>query len=635
MKKIITIFIVLFALFMFSACKKNNQEPTKKTENVPTQEVISSSEKTPTHNHNLVYHPSASPTFFNGGSDTEYYYCPGCNKYFDALGNEITPNITPRLSTALLLGVNGEIKGEFSVDESELEIEHIFWEIKNISLEKDDVITIHKKDDTSVTYDFYADTNSNITSDNKVHNDVSNATINISGTPNGLYLSISGLAFEGIVIKINDTEYPMNKVSYLESGIETYIFGYFELSVNDKVVIIDKDNNITYDYDDFDDNIKWNTFDFHKGDNEEIIFDYNGRFGFEFDKGGDKKISITKVFAPINTSEVAINYSSDKDNKSLEKYEIKKTDPVYNEALWYINHECVINSSDIVSFIEENGFYMFIESFNLSENEMFNLKDLTNENIITGDHLVDVSCQDLTGNFSIEGDYIKVLKSGNYSISYIPSISSISIYENSASFVSAYILDGTFIELNSDELNNVHYEMEVTSEFGETLMFTDGSYKALNVTLDSSVDSSCITIHENGAFVLTKKGTYKLSLNLDTLVLNVEFTIAKEETPQVTNLVLKFYDSNGGQSSSFSPEFLINSDNVEEYCLLNYTVQNGWLALVDFSSGSMETIEDATLVGDSSLVMNISYFFIIQAGKTCNFYYNPTTKTLSVIEATN
>ncbi len=618
MKRILSLFIIFLFIFMTCNCKTSDD-----TTNPGDDTVV--------HEHSLEYHPAMESSFFNAGSETEYYYCGGCGKYFDAAGNEITPHLLPRLSTALSIGVNGEIKGDFIVDESELEIDHLSWKYENLTLKKDDAITIHSKNDTNVTYDFIADTQSNITEDNKVHNDVSSATIAINGTPNGLYLSITGFEYDGIVIKINDTEYPMNKVSYYEDNTQTYIYGYKEIAINDKVVIIDKDNDVTYDYDDFVDYIKWNTFDYHKGDNNEIIFDFPSRYGFEFDRGGDKKISITKIFAPNDTNEVALDFSSEREDISLKDYYIDKSNPEYESTLWYIQHENVINNSDILSFIETNGLHMYIESVNLEENELFNLKDLTNNLIIKGDHLTDVHCFNLSGNFSISDDYIKVLKSGNYSIAYLPLVSSISIFEVSSSLVDAYILvDGEFVSLTKDSDNIVHYEKENSSEFGETCAFADGSYNIINFTLDPSVDNTLIKKNDNNTFTLLKKGNYKLHLNLNTSVLTIEFSAEEVTPPTIKNY--KFYDSNGGQSSAFSPEFVINSENEQEYCLLNYTVQNGWLALVDMSSGSMETINNITLTEGSTIATPISYFFVIQAGKTCNFYYNPTTNTLRIVE---
>lgn len=619
MKKLLSIIMLFLSLFFVYGCNSISENQNK------------SASETVAHKHTLEYHPESPASFYNDGSETEYYYCTGCNKYFDASGNEITPKLLPRLSTALSLGVNGEIKGDFTVDESEIQIEHISWKYEQISLQKDDIITIHSKNDTSIIYDFFPDTQSNITEEHKVHNDVSNADIDIMGTPNGLYLSISGFEYYGVVIKINDVEYPMNKTSYYDEDIQTYIYGYANIEVNDKVVIIDKDNNIIYDYDDFEDYIKWNIYDYHKGDNDEIIFDYPARYGFEFDRGGDKKISITKIFAPNHTTDVALQFSSERENIPLTGYNVKNTDPEYEETLWYIKHESIINNEDIVNYIENNGFYMYIESANLYENEMFNISDITNNNIIKGDHLTDAHCSTFTDNISIENDYIKVLKDGRYSICYIPSTSTISIFEI-ANVADAYVLNGgKFISLNKDNDNIVHYEIEVTSEFGETCALTDPNYKMLNVTLDASVDNTCITKHDNNTFTLTKKGTYNLHLNLDDLILKVDFTAAQEEISE-TNKIIKFYDSNGGQSSAFSQEFVVNPENDQEYCLLNYTVQNGWLALVDMSSGSLENIEGVTLSEGSDVATQLSYFFIITAGTTCNFYYNPATNSLRIVK---
>ena len=50
------------------------------------------------------------------------------------------------------------------------------------------------------------------------------------------------------------------------------------------------------------------------------------------------------------------------------------------------------------------------------------------------------------------------------------------------------------------------------------------------------------------------------------------------------------------------------------------------------SSGSLENIEGVTLSEGSDVATPLSYFFIIQAGTTCNFYYNPTTNSLRIVK---
>ena len=138
--------------------------------------------------------------------------------------------------------VNGENKGDFTVTTQEENT--IVWDITGVSLNKDDVIGLSAKADNTKTYTYFPNTNSNITDEFKVHNDVTSGDVHIVGTLNGLYLSVSGFEYDGIVIKINNTEYPMNKVTYHDSSKETYIYGYANLTINDTVVVIDKDNNI-------------------------------------------------------------------------------------------------------------------------------------------------------------------------------------------------------------------------------------------------------------------------------------------------------------------------------------------------------------------------------------------------------
>ena len=58
-------------------------------------------------------------------------------------------------------------------------------------------------------------------------------------------------------------------------------------------MVIDNENDITYDYDDLDDDYLWNKWDFHRGDDGEFVMDYSARYGIEFDdEGGDDALDI-------------------------------------------------------------------------------------------------------------------------------------------------------------------------------------------------------------------------------------------------------------------------------------------------------------------------------------------------------
>ena len=495
------------------------------------------------------------------------------------------------------------------------------------------MLSLCKRGDANTKYDYFPNTQSNITEEFKVHNDVDEGSVTIEGTPNGLYLSISGFEFDGIVIKINDTLYQMNEVTYYDGNQKSFIYGYANISENDKVVVIDKDNNITYDYDDLEADSTWNVYDFHKGSNDEIVFDYEARYGFEFDRGGDKKIAITKAFGPCQSnSTFTLEFDGNRPDETLNKRIYAKTTNEYKEAMWYVSNQCVINNSDILSFVESNGLILHLIYTDFAAGEKFNIRDYANNMTYKADHLVDNHTH--SDNIVIEGDYVKVLVAGSYEIVFSAATSSFAIYNSSMSTGDAYLYKGgEFISLHKDSNNVIHYQ-NLVMEKSKYIAFADITMTFItDVTLDSTVDSTVCRLGSSGLIYFDRAGTFNIHLNLTTKVMTLDI-VSIEPEPE-TAKVFKLYDSDGsGSNRAFSPEFVTNPENSTEYCLLNYTVQYGWLTLTDWTSGSMEAIEDATLTEGSEIVTTLSYFYIIQTGKTCNFYYNPTTNSLRITEVT-
>ena len=633
MKQFYKLIVGLLSVSLLAACDANpeNQVPEeepKEQEQEPAPQPGGDDGGETQHTHTLVHDYGRPATFFYEGV-IEHYHCSGCDKNFNATGEELDSVVIPKLSTDLALGVNGVIACDFVTTTYPDQDSYITWNIASISLHKDDVISICKKGDASVTYDYFPNTQSNITSDYKVHNDVDNGQVSIEGTPNGLHVSISGFELDGIVIQINNSLYPMEQVTYLDSDVETYIYGYAYIAQNDVVKVIDKDNNIVYDYDDLASDSTWNTYDFHRNADGEIVFDYAARYGFEFDRGGDKKLSVTKSFGPNHTTSVAVNFNSERADVTLSDMAVPSTSELYKQTMWYIEHEKVINNSDIVSYIQSSGLHLYQGEMSLVANEEFNISDLTNNKVINADHLVSLNVTNPSTSMIVNGNYIKALKSIYVGLYYMPSIDSIVVYEQPAPSTGAVLYyNGAFINLTPDSNNIASYEIEVTSDYGEIIMLTDSSYSPLDVSIDPTGDTTHITKGSNGMFTLTTKGTYNLHLNVSTLVLKVDFTPAS--APQ-TDKIYKLYDTNTSEHV-FSNAFVVNPNNSQEWCLLNYTVTYGWLALVDYTSGSMETIEDATLSEGSEIATAVSYFYIVQAGKTINFYYNPTAKTVRITE---
>ncbi|MBO7614855.1 MAG: hypothetical protein J6T15_04075 [Bacilli bacterium] len=581
------------------------------------------------HTHVLSKVDAVESTFFYQGN-VEYYRCAGCGKNFDANNKELTDVSLPLLDTDLSLGVNGTAVGDFT--RTDKPNNYIEWKISDVSLNKDDVITVMPKGSTDKTFSYHPDTNSNITEERKVHNDVDNGEVTIEGNPNGLYLSVSGFKYDGIVIKINNNVYPMNNVTYFESSKQTYIYGYAYLNPNDVVAVIDNDTNTVYDFDDLDDDTTWNTYDFHKGINDEIVIDYQARYGFEFDRGGNKKISITKAFAPNNTSSVSVNYNSGRIGENLTDNEIEQGTEIYTGTMWYITHECTINKDDVVSYIENNGLHIFTQTISLDANEEFNLKDNTNDSIIASDHLVSLDVEEPSAKFVIDGSYIKALKKVDISIVYTPALNDIHIYEQTGvgpiSTGPWMYSKGSILPMTVDSNNVALYE-NYTSEKNYYIAFMDASNNYLEVTLDPSIDSSIWhVIGPSGLSMVyfDKVGTFNIKLDLTTKVLSLDIISIEEDVPYVPT------ELTGGSiyfSKYGNKRLTVNPNNSNELCLLDMTISDntGYFCIYDSNRNSVT----ASIASDSqTYITNSSILYYVTQTGTYNFYINKNTLILRV-----
>ena len=609
-----------------SSNKPSSEQPVPSS-NQPSSNVNSSSQEPSSSTHQHTYgamYYAVPATFFNDGN-IAYYECSECHKLFDENYQEVSSVIIPKLSTDIVLMVNGTNKGEFTLTTQEKNA--LVWDIKGQNLKKDDVIGLAAKADNTVSYTYLPDLTSNITDEYKVHNDADNADIHIVGTLNGLHLSISGFEYDGIVIKINDTEYPMHQVSYYENDKQTYIYGYAYINENDVVTVIDKDNDLVYGYDDFENDTKWNTFDFHRGTNGEVVFNYQARYGFEFDRGGDKKLSITKTFVPNNTNATAISFDTDRAEVAMSDTIIPTTDPSYEETLWYISHEAVINADDIKEYIQNNGLHMLSATLELAENENFNLKDLTNNSLIKAEHLVSLYTATPDGYFAINGEYIKTLHAGNYTVVYVPSCSSIAIYENTAATsADAYLMvNGAFKPLTKDANNVVTYE-NLTVSKNDYVVFTDGSYGFITITFAASVDPTiCHKMDTSGMSMIyfDKAGTFTLHLNLDSKELSIDVIDVEEPAAAMTGGYM-YFNKYGNKSLT------VNPDNADELCLKNMVIDDitGYAAIYDQDFNSISP----TLASGSEQYANIAsgvLIYITQTG-TFDFFINKTTHVLRI-----
>ena len=571
-----------------------------------------------------------SPSFWEDGN-IEYYFCEECEKYFDADYTEVESVVLPKLSRNISICVNGVATPLVIVEENESQI---IWTLDNLDVTKGDIITICVSDNPSVTYDYFAE--GNVNNDGIILTTAKNINVNVTATPNGIMLFIDGYKYEGIVIEINGEQYPMENVTYPDE-INSYIYGYVYLEQGDEFVIIDNLNNIVYDYDDLDESYLWDTWDFHRGDDGEFVIDYATRYGIEFDYDGNKKIFINKVFEPVDGNNYEIVFE-DESMDSVELYEVNipLTDETSKELLWFITHEKIMNNEDIVSYINEHGLYIYTDTIYLESGVKFNLRTMTKDYIITSDRLCEVYTS--SDNLTKVGDYVQILTSGYYMISYLPCFDGFMIedsYVEETADLFMY-LDGEYVPLMINEDNTVTYE-GLVADTSTNISFISNNYmNYYPITIDSNTDSSIAYAYESSGISLVffnKAGTYDLTYNVETGVLTI--IDQNPEEPGVSSVEYMYFlsvvnSSSGNQTLYFTrtpdenKEVVIKDATLDANC---YIAVGG--VAVD-GSGSTENY-GALSDTDSSIAVSYGTLILVKQSGKYDVYFNTETKTARLV----
>lgn len=581
----------------------------------------SSSNSSSVHVHNYgTLNEGTLPSYYYDGMKP-HYYCIECGQYFDVDKNPTTKDALKleKAGDRIALLINGIEKDIFeNPDKNE---QRVIWRLDNRGPGNTAVVALAKPGDTTYKYGFFAGENIN-----------ENNTITIDGrvdfvlvaTPNGLVLN--ALEHNGLVVKVNSEEYPLNPVTYLDGVTKTYIYGYHYFEVGDKMTVVDKDNNITYGYSDIASDSAWNKYDFHKGTNNEFVFDKAARFGIEFGRDGVNDISVTKTFGPSTGTEFAVTFNSERTNEQLTKHSYATNTEAYTEATWYVLHEVVINADDIKAALV-NGYDMYTATVSFSSGEEFNLKDITNNAAITGDHLASYYGED--DCFTISGDYIKILKNGSYGIYYVPAANVIALTTMSAPGNANIMVDGAFVPLTKDANDNVTY----TGHFDKNtyVVFTDDSYNMITPTLASGVDQTAVHLSSFLVY-FDKAGTFKLDLNLNTNMLNVTVIELDDPGQQQGPITGAYLIGSGGMSARMEN----NPDNPDELMKKNVQMvaSSGMVYVSIYNSTLSGNIEGVTLSEDSASVATaMSTLFYITAGEgTYDFYLNKNTLVLRIVK---
>lgn len=553
-----------------------------------------------------------------------HYRCSECQQYFDVNKNPVTEESLrlPRAGENIAVSVNGVQKGVFT--NVSKDNDYAVWKYESLTVAVDDVITITKPGDATYRYSYFG--NGNVDKDGKI---LTAGTVNLdlSANANGFHLEVSGYKYPGLVVKVNDNEYPLTKVSYYEENKETYIYGYHYFNVGDKMTVVDNVNNVVYDYDDLESDTTWDIFDFHKGTNNEIVFDYQARFGIEFDRAGDKLISITKAFAPNAGKAFQVNYSSDKAAVDLEKMVIGETHELYDELSWYLKNDVVINNGDMVEYVNTNGFELYQKTINFSQNEMFNINNVTSNSIVTGSHLAQIYSESTESFVTLDGDYIKVLKDASITVVYAPFYDVISLYISASSSTDgAYVyFGGQFIPV---EINNnvIEYNRFHADQY-DTIAFYDAGYHSIEFTLAAGYDSSVFYV-SSSMLMIFKAGTFNLSLDLTTHILTATIV---ELDGQTQDIVPAYLSGKGGLFKTL----VDNPENPDELYATGVDVTNVedsfYLAFYDRDYNSVEGITLDTDSAAYGTVMLGKMIYMSQNG-TYNIYINKTSYVVRLVK---
>jgi len=449
--------------------------------------------------------------------------------------------------------------------------------------------------------------------------------------------------YKGIAIEINGELFAMNFVTYPSDEVTSYVYGYAYINAGDKLLIRNTESGAVWGYDDIDEMFAWNTWDYHKGDNGEIVFDFAARYAFEFDYDGNKKIYITKVFSPNHGESFSIDFDGEREDATFDSFDLSASAGAKDEFMWTLTHATTMNSSDFTEYINENGLWFYYTIVDLEAGEKFSLKNLTTGGAIGADNISDIT-NDITA-VTRNGDLVEVLKSGSFNIMYLPSFNTFTIDCDTTDPLSEIYLyngSGEHFTLIPDESGDVYYNgLNVTTS--SCIFITDAKTSPLPIILDEAMDKSLVdlTVSDDYYYAYTNKaGTCNLKYNVYTGILYLEYEGGDDvgggdESGSIDDYIifLSVVDyTNGNQTLYFTK----NPDNPSElYVRVETMAANSYISVSEMSKADYSTTSYATLADtDSSIATNLTAEIIsVKVAGPIDVYFNFETKTIRVVSA--
>ena len=192
----------------------------------------------------------------------------------------------------------------------------------------------------------------------------------------GAGFSTGGPRFDDNYIKINNNNYPMPFVSY------AYTYGFIYLHKDDKISIFNESSNKELTYDNLTDSAKANTSIFTKGENNEIVVNKDGKYLIQLN---NNEIQIETIYTPITTSSVQVNFITNREAVNLDSNNKLEAIDVYRDLYTIRETENpVTNFNDAKTAFKTSEQNIFSKTLELRKNEKFVIKDVTNNQNISG-----------------------------------------------------------------------------------------------------------------------------------------------------------------------------------------------------------------------------------------------------------
>ena len=278
---------------------------------------------------------------------------------------------------------------------------------------------------------------------------------------------------------------------------------------------------------------------------------------------------------------------------------------------------------------------MYTVRLQLEEGVKFNIKNLTANSAINADHLIEVYTE--SGSITVDGNHVKVLKSGYYSIVYMPCYNGFMIEEIETPADVYMLFGGEFIPLLKDTGGIVTYEGLVADVYS-SVVFTDPIYNYLPITLDSETNASIAHIVQSGGMDMVffdKAGTYNLAYNAETGVLSI-ISVGGDgggDAEFDPSSYLYYLSVSGGSGGNQTLTMQVDRGNAKEVCYKGAVLTaNCFISVIEMAKdASNYTTYGAIADTDPQVAQSYGTAAMIKIAGTYDVYFDTQAKTVKLV----